>query len=201
MASAPPLNGEGKKAGRAAVFLDRDGVINENRLDYVKSWAEFTFLPGVFEALRHLAQTDLAVVVITNQSAINRGLVSRATVEEIHARMVAEIARQGGRVDAVFCCPHRPDEDCPCRKPRPGLLLQAAAELGLNLARSYLVGDALSDVEVALALGCTPFLVLTGRGRAQLCRPQARQLESFYVVADLAEAVERIIGFESGSPG
>jgi len=187
--------------GRPAVFLDRDGVLNENRSDYVKSWAEFTFLPGVFTALRRLARTGLAIVVVTNQSAINRGLVSAETVEEIHARMVAEIARRGGRVDAVFCCPHRPDENCPCRKPRPGLLLQAARELGLALPRSYLVGDALSDVELALSLGCTPFLTLTGRGLAQLSQPQVRQLQGFYVVADLREAVELITALAANPSG
>jgi histidinol-phosphate phosphatase family protein len=131
---------------RSAVFLDRDGVINANRSDYVKSWDEFAFLPGVFEALRRLREGSRTVVVVSNQSAIGRGIAAPAVVDAIHRRMRAEVAEHGGRIDAVFYCPHRPDEGCECRKPRPGLLRRAARELGLDLARSYLVGDAVSDV-------------------------------------------------------
>ena len=178
---------------RAAVFLDRDGVINENRLDYVKSRAEFVFLPGVMEPLRRLAQTDLAIVVITNQSAIGRGLVSPEEAEAINRFMVEEIERLGGRVDGVFCCPHRPDEGCECRKPRPGLLFRAAEELGLDLERSFLVGDALSDVEAARAAGCQPLLVLTGRGREQLPLLARHRHDDCPVVPDLAGAVDYIL--------
>lgn len=184
-----------------AVFLDRDGVINQNRPDYVKSWEEFTFLPGVFSSLRRLAKSELAIVVVTNQSAIGRGLMSQATLEEIHARMTSEIARRGGRIDAIFYCPHRPEENCPCRKPRPGLLLRAAEELDLNLSRSYLVGDSLSDVELGLTLGCTTFLVLSGRGRKELERREARILQGFYVVSDLSEAVDIILSLSPSSRG
>ncbi|HID24181.1 MAG TPA: D-glycero-beta-D-manno-heptose 1,7-bisphosphate 7-phosphatase, partial [Planctomycetaceae bacterium] len=152
---------------KPAVFLDRDGVINENRSDYVKGWEEFVFLPGVFEPLRLLAQNHQAIVVVSNQSAVGRGLVSRETVVAIHRRMQAEIQRRGGRVDAIYYCPHHPDAGCDCRKPRPGLLLRAARELSIDLSRSYLIGDAVSDIEAALAVGCTPIFVLTGRGQEQ----------------------------------
>ena len=179
--------------GRAAVFLDRDGVINENRPDYVTTWDEFVFLPGVIEPLRRLAQSDLAIVVITNQSAIGRGLVSLKEAEAINHFMVAEIERFGGRVDGVFMCPHRPDEACDCRKPRPGLLLRAAKELGLDLKRSFLVGDALSDVEAARASGCQPILVLTGRGQEQLPLLAAHGYDDCPVVPDPAAAVEHIL--------
>ena len=195
MAGSSSLISGGKGAERwRAVFLDRDGVINENRSDYVKSWEEFKFLPGVFVPLKRLAQSDFAVIIITNQSVINRGIVSRTVLErEIHARMVKEITTHGGRIDAIFYCPHRPDEDCFCRKPRPGLLLQAAKEMNIDLSSSYVIGDALCDVEAGLAVGCTPFLVLTGRGRDQLSSLKIRKPEKFYVVADLGEAVERIL--------
>lgn len=149
----------------AAVFLDRDGVINENGVNYVKSWDEFIFLPNVFEPLRQLAQNGLLAIVVTNQSAINRGLVSAETVETIHRRMCEVIARNGGRIDAAFTCPHRPDENCGCRKPEPGLLLQAAKLFNLNLTRSYLIGDAFCDIAAGLAVDCRPILVLTGQGQ------------------------------------
>ncbi|MDH7487812.1 MAG: D-glycero-beta-D-manno-heptose 1,7-bisphosphate 7-phosphatase [Anaerolineae bacterium] len=185
--------------GKAAVFLDRDGVINENRPDYVKTWGEFVFLPGVMESLRRLAQSDLLIVVITNQSAIGRGLVSLEEAKAINHCMVEEIEWAGGRVDGVFMCPHRPDEGCDCRKPRPGLLRQAAEKLDVDLKRSFLVGDALSDVEAARAAGCQPILVLTGRGREQL----TQQTQGCPVVPDLAAAVEHILRcqVQAAAPG
>jgi len=178
---------------RSAIFLDRDGVINENRKDYVKSQAEFVFLPGVMEPLRQMAQTDLVIVVITNQSAIGRGLISLEEAEAINRFMVEEIERLGGRVDGVFYCPHRPDEDCDCRKPRPGLLLRAAQRFRLDLSRSYLVGDALSDIAAGLTVGCKPILVLTGRGKEQLVKIRAGEYNGYDVAADLKEAVEWIV--------
>jgi D-glycero-D-manno-heptose 1,7-bisphosphate phosphatase len=181
---------------KRAVFLDRDGVINVNRPDYVKSWQDYQFLPGVFEPLRLMARSQWAVVVISNQSCIGRGLVDVAVVEDIHRAMALEIRRQGGRVDAVFYCPHRPDEGCDCRKPQPGLLLRAARELGLELTRSYLVGDAVSDVEAALAAGCSPIMVLTGRGAGQVGLLRQRGYHQVPIVRDLAEAVA-LIPFES----
>ncbi len=150
---------------KAAVFLDRDGVINRDRPDYVKSWEEFEFLPGALEAFRVLAAGPHKVVVISNQSSIGRGLVSRETVDEIHARMTEAVRRSGGRIDAIYYCPHRPDENCPCRKPQPGLILKAARELDIDLTGSWLVGDDLRDLEAAVAAGVRPVLVRTGHGR------------------------------------
>lgn len=178
---------------RSAVFLDRDGVINRNCPDHVKSWAEFEFLPRALEALRELAGLGWPVVVVSNQAAIGRGLVSRQMVEEINARMVAAVHAAGGRIDGVFYCPHRPEDGCACRKPRPGLLFRAAASLGLDLARSFLVGDAESDILAAQAAGCRPILVLTGRGAEQLAYLQAHGIDGFHVANDLADAVKWII--------
>ncbi len=177
----------------AAVFLDRDGVINENRADYVKSWEEFAFLPGVFDALCRLAESDLSIIVASNQSAVGRGLVSRDELDTINRTMVDRIHKEGGRIDAVLYCPHRPDENCTCRKPRPGLLLQAAKRFDLNLARSCLVGDAVSDVAAGLAAGCRPILVLTGRGNEELVRLRADGYDGYRVATDLKEAVDWIL--------
>jgi len=178
---------------RAAVFLDRDGVINENRADYVKSWEEFVFLPHVFEPLRQLAQNGLLTIVVTNQSAINRGLVSPETVETIHRQMCEAVSRNGGRIDAVLTCPHRPDENCRCRKPEPGLLLQAAERFDLDLPQSYLIGDAPCDIGAGLAVGCRPILVLTGQGRKGLARLKAHGYDGYCVATDLKEAVDLVL--------
>jgi D-glycero-D-manno-heptose 1,7-bisphosphate phosphatase len=179
-----------------AIFIDRDGVINRNRHDYVKSWAEFTFLPCSLEALCLLGGLDWPVVIISNQSAIGRGLVAAETVAEINLRMVAEIHRAGGRINGVYVCPHRPDERCACRKPRPGLLQQASRELGLAMQRSYLIGDAESDILAAVAVSAQPILVLSGRGREQ--RERLADFEGlFQVFTDLSEAASWIVSKES----
>jgi len=182
---------------RHAVFIDRDGVICRNRDDHVKSWEEFEFLPGVLGTLVRLAQSDLCIVVVTNQAIVNRHLVSGATVTEIHERMVEMIRAAGGRIDRVMCCPHRPDEGCGCRKPKPGLLLDAARELGINLAQSYLVGDAKSDMGAGRAAGCGyRYLVLTGRGKRQLIRCWLDGEHGFRVAADLHSAARAILSHE-----
>ena len=182
-----------KQMTRVAIFLDRDGVINENRADYVKSWEEYRFLPGVFEPLSRLAQSPFTIVVISNQSPINRGILAQSEVEEINRRMIEDIHAHGGRIDGVFCCPHRPGENCNCRKPKPGLLLRAAESLNLDLESSYLIGDAASDIKAASAADCCPILVLTGLGKEQLSLLQAEGYNHYHVTCDLQEAVEWIL--------
>lgn len=181
-----------------AVFLDRDGVINQNRASYVLSWADVVFLPGSVAALARLAGYPFKVVVVTNQSAVGRGLLAPEGLAAINTGLVRSIIAAGGRIDAVYACPHRPDEGCDCRKPRPGMLLQAAAELGIDLRRSYMVGDAVTDVEAALAVGCQPLMVRTGRGESQLPGLLSNGYGHVPVVADLAEAVDRILHHRSG---
>ena len=178
---------------KPAVFLDRDGVINENRADYVRTWEQVVFLPGVFDALRALADSGFAVVVVTNQSAIGRGIMAAEALQTIHDKIARRITEEGGRVDAIYACPHRPDDGCPCRKPRPGMLLQAAADLDIDLAASYLVGDAVTDMEAALAAGCRPVMVRTGRGVAQLAKLAAKRLTGVEVFDDLGKAVAWIL--------
>ncbi len=184
--------------GVRAVFLDRDGVICQNREDHVKSWEEFTFLPHVLPALQQLARTHLRIIVVTNQAVINRRLISVETLEEIHTRMVAEVQAAGGRIDAIYYCPHRPEEECSCRKPQPGMLLQAARDLSVELANSYLVGDAESDLLAGKAAGCRwRYLVLTGRGWQQLYRCWTHGERDFKMVSDLSAAVDAILRQEN----
>lgn len=152
----------------STIFLDRDGVINENRSDYVKSWDEFRFLPGSKEAIAELTNAGHRIIVCTNQAAIARGIISVETVEEIHCRMVAEISEAGGIIERVYYCPHGKDENCFCRKPCPGMLLRARDELGIDLNDALFIGDSITDVRAGLAAGARTVLVLTGLGREQL---------------------------------
>lgn len=150
------------------IFLDRDGVINENRADYVKSWSEFRFLPGSLEAIARLTEARHRVVVCTNQAGVARGTMSQEAVEEIHSRMLARVAEFGGLIEKVYYCPHGKDENCACRKPRPGLLLQARDDLALDMRQAVFVGDCITDALAAQAAGICPILVLTGLGAEQL---------------------------------
>lgn len=172
-----------------AIFLDRDGVINHNRSDYVKTWTEFEFLPGALDALRALATLDVPTIVLSNQSAIGRRLTTLEAVQDINARMMEAIRAAGGRVDEVLFCPHRPDEHCGCRKPQPGLLLEAAQRYSLDLSSCYLVGDAVTDMQAARAVGCRAVMVLTGRGIQQAALLREAELHSCTVAKDLAAAV------------
>jgi len=186
---------------RRSVFLDRDGVIIENRPDHVKTWENVRFLDGSFEALRRLADLPAAIVIVSNQGAVGRELMTLATAWELQNRVVATIAREGGRIDASYLCPHRPDEGCACRKPAPGMIRQAAQELQLDLSRSWLVGDAVSDLQAASAAGVRAILVRTGRGADQerLLTDRAaahfagQSEKAWLVVADLPAAVDYLV--------
>ncbi len=173
-----------------AVFLDRDGVIIENRDDYCKSWAEVEFLPGALEALRRLSVSDRAIVIVTNQSAVGRGLLSAGQAHAINAQLIEAIQAHGGRIDAAYICPHHPDEACRCRKPAPGLFLRAAEELGVTLAEAWMIGDAATDVQAAHAIGARGILVRTGRGVEQSA--QLRGMNG-PIVEDLRAAVNWIL--------
>ena len=147
------------------VFLDRDGVINCNREnDYVKSWSEFEFLPRSVEAIRLLTHAGYQLIVVTNQACINKRILSPTTLNEIHRNMLAEIEDIGGRIHAVYYCPHRDDENCMCRKPKPGMLLQAASEHKIDIASTYLIGDSNRDIQAGNEFGVCSLLVLTGNG-------------------------------------
>jgi D-glycero-D-manno-heptose 1,7-bisphosphate phosphatase len=175
-----------------AIFLDRDGVINRERADYVKIWDEFEFLPGVLPALGQLATLPVPILIISNQSAIGRGLVQAETVAEIHRRAQASIQVAGGRIDDFFVCPHQPTDGCACRKPKPGLLQQAVDTYALDIHRSIFVGDAITDFQAAQAIGCRSILVESGRQGGRL-RGLVGENLSAIIVADLAEAATLIL--------
>ncbi|MGQ9889303.1 MAG: D-glycero-beta-D-manno-heptose 1,7-bisphosphate 7-phosphatase [Aggregatilineales bacterium] len=181
-----------------AVFLDRDGVINRNRDDHVKRWAEFTFMPNVLESIRLLTATGLPVFVVTNQAVIARGLASEADIVEIHARMTAAIAEAGGHITRVYYCPHDARDNCDCRKPKPGMLLRAQREYGVDLTRSFMVGDAWTDVEAGLSVGARSILVMTGRGQRQFAQTWTRSPARFGAACDLADATSMILNALNG---
>jgi D-glycero-D-manno-heptose 1,7-bisphosphate phosphatase len=178
---------------RPALFLDRDGVINYNRADYVRNWSEFEFLPGVLNALPLLSKLDWLIIVVTNQSAIGRGLVEEEEVRQIHQRMLDRVKSAGGLIHHVFYCPHHPAENCDCRKPKPGLLLHAKEHLHIDLARSVLIGDALTDLDAARSVGCLPILVKTGRGLDQLSLLPEEKQQEILVVDDLAAGIAQVL--------
>ncbi len=156
--------------GRRAVFLDRDGTINID-YGYVFRTADFQFIPGAPEAIRALNGAGYLVIVVTNQAGIARGLYGESDLHELHRYLDLELAGYGATIDAYYYCPHHPREgrepylkECACRKPFPGMLLQAAADLFLDLDESFLVGDKRSDMDAGLAAGCRPILVQTGYG-------------------------------------
>ncbi len=173
-----------------ALFLDRDGVIIENRDNYVLSWADVDFLPGALEALASLRDAPWRIVIVTNQSPIGRGLVARETIDAINERIIAQIEAAGGRIDAAYICPHAPEDGCDCRKPQPGMLQQAAADLDIDLGQSIMVGDALTDVGAGQCAGVAEaVLVRTGRGRRQEALPAAVTMPPFRTYESLAAVV------------
>ena len=147
------------------VILDRDGTINEDSDQYIKSPSEWRPIEGSLDAIARLTQAGYRLVVATNQSGIARGLFDTSTLIAIHDRLQQAAAQAGGRIDAFFFCPHAADSACECRKPRPGMLLEIARRFNVSLADVYMVGDAQRDLEAAAAAGARPVLVLTGKGQ------------------------------------
>lgn len=178
----------------SAIFLDRDGVIIENRDEYVRSWEDVAFLPGALTSLARLAKSPYKIIMITNQSAVGRKIISFETAFEINHRIVKVITKAGGRIDGVYLCPHAPDDHCLCRKPLPGLLLQAQDEHQIDFLSSCLIGDAISDLQAAYSAGIpNRILVRTGRGEAQLQLPAIASLPPFQVFPDLASAINFLL--------
>ena len=175
---------------RPAIFVDRDGVINRRRLDHVKRWEEFEFLPGALGALAHLDNPAVPVVLVTNQAIIGRGLVPTSRVDEIHDRMQQQIRAAGGPHVQLYVCPHTPEVSCACRKPRAGLLLMASEELSIDLEASVFIGDSVTDVTAALAVGCQAIYV--GEPSADIAVYRAMYAERLQCVADFAAAVHLV---------
>ena len=176
-----------------AVFLDRDGTINE-QMGYINHLSRFRLLPQAIPAIRRLNEAGLKVVVVTNQSGAARGYFPAALVDEVHTHLKQLLAAGGAHLDGIYACLHGPADGCDCRKPRPTLVKQAARDLDLDLDRSYLVGDRYRDVETAANAGVKGILVLTGYGRGEYDYLRAAQkVQPVQVATDLLEAVEWIL--------
>lgn len=191
------------------VILDRDGTINADRDDYVKSADEWVPLPGALEAIARLNHAGWHAVVATNQSGIGRGLFDMAALNAMHTKMNHLLHQFGGRIDAVFFCPHAADDGCDCRKPLPGLLHQIGERYGVDLTQVPMVGDSLRDMQAAVAAGCKPHFVASGKHRGQDAAALARLLArvpGVHAHADLAAFAEALIQSErqarslAGSP-
>lgn len=147
------------------IILDRDGVINHDSDEYIKSPEEWLPIPGSIEAICRLSQAGWKIIVATNQSGIARQLFNMQTLAQIHQRMHNLVNSQGGKIDAVFFCPHGPEENCNCRKPAPGMMHDIARRYEIDLTGIPIVGDSLRDLQAGVAAGCDPWLVLTGKGK------------------------------------
>ncbi|MCP4043014.1 MAG: D-glycero-beta-D-manno-heptose 1,7-bisphosphate 7-phosphatase, partial [Gammaproteobacteria bacterium] len=150
------------------IILDRDGVINKDSHNFVKSPDEWQPIPGSLEAIARLNQAGYQVIVATNQSGLGRGLFTIEDLNQIHDKMVLQLATQGGTIEAIFFCPHTPKDNCECRKPKPGLLLDIAASLRIPLTGVPVIGDSKRDLKAAEAAGAHPILVRTGKGTQML---------------------------------
>ncbi len=188
---------------KKAVFLDRDGNINRD-VGYPHSYGQIEIYSYSFEAVRKLNQAGMLAVVITNQSGIGRGLIKEPELLNIHNRMRAAFQEQGAHFAGIYYCPHYKtsqnpayDKDCPCRKPNPGMGLQAAADLGIDTSRSYMVGDKVEDIQFGMNLKAKSVLVLTGYGQKSLLKLKDLRIEPAYVAQHLLDAVNWILEEES----
>lgn len=183
------------------VFLDRDGVINRDSPDYITSWDQFHFLPGSLTAIRRLTEAGRTVIVITNQSAVGRGMMDAATLEAIHRNLCREAAAHGGRIAAVFHCPHHPDAGCTCRKPAPGLIRQAQRRFAIDLATAAMIGDSARDVQCGKRAGCGRTILVRSGLHDHRSRLASQGLTPDWVADDLAAAVEWLLAQPCGASG
>jgi D-glycero-D-manno-heptose 1,7-bisphosphate phosphatase len=174
------------------VILDRDGVINQDSKEFIKSPEEWIPVPGSLEAIAKLNHYGYRVYVASNQSGIGRGLFDIETLNAIHTKMLEELQRQGGRIEAILFCPHAPDQHCECRKPRPTLYQEIANRINHSLQYVPVIGDSMRDLEAAVSVGARPLLVRTGKGEQTLLQ-YADFLTGIACFADLAEAAEHLI--------
>ncbi|MHB1566818.1 MAG: D-glycero-beta-D-manno-heptose 1,7-bisphosphate 7-phosphatase [Acidiferrobacter sp.] len=173
------------------VILDRDGVINEDSDAYIKSPDEWMAIPGSLEAIARLSHEGFHVVVATNQSGVGRGLFNIDMLNRIHNRMVDEVSAKGGQIDAIFFCPHTPADHCACRKPLPGLFVEIAQRLKINLSGAFAVGDSWRDIDAARQAQTRPVLVRTGKGLRTLAA--GHNLDDVLVFNDLAHFADTLL--------
>jgi histidinol-phosphate phosphatase family protein len=176
-----------------AVFLDRDGTINEE-VNYLSKIEQLEILPNSAKAIKFLNENDFKVIVITNQSGVARGYFSKERLEDINSHLEGELAKDGAQIDAIFYCPHHPDEGCACRKPKPEMIERAKRKFDLDLSSSFIVGDTINDLETGYNVGCKTVLVLTGYGKRELKEQKNWSLSPDFIAKDLLDAVIWIIG-------
>jgi histidinol-phosphate phosphatase family protein len=157
---------------KKVIFIDRDGVINKKMPegDYVKTWSEFEFLPGAIEALKILYEAGYSIFVITNQRGIARGIMRKEDLDDIHNRMVIELEKYGVKLAGIYYCPHNYEDNCNCRKPKPGLLLRAAKEHNFDLKDAIFIGDSLKDIQAGINAGCKTVLVRAGENLVEIAK-------------------------------
>lgn len=178
-----------------AIFLDRDGVIIENCPNYVRTWNDVQLFDQAIATLAKYRNSGYAIIIVTNQSAVGRGIITIEQAHSINTQLIEAIVQSGGRVDGVFMCPHKPEDHCTCRKPQPGLLLQAANELSLDLSQSIMIGDAFSDLLAGQFAGVRQIaLVRTGRGAVQEQHAPPDALKEYSIYNTLTEALEDLLG-------
>lgn len=173
------------------IILDRDGVINEDSDQFIKSPEEWLPLPGSLEAIALLNRAGYRVVVISNQSGLGRGLFDIQALNSIHDKMLLCLAALGGQIESILFCPHSPDEQCECRKPKAGMFLDLQRRLNITLTDVYAVGDSLRDLQAAQLVNALPVLVRTGKGETTLANDEG--LEGIPVFADLAEFTQHLL--------
>jgi len=183
-----------------AAFLDRDGVINQKAPggEYVTRWEDFHFLPGVTEGITQLNRAGFCVIVVTNQRCVAKGLLTETDLKSLHRRMSEHLARDGARIEAIYCCPHEVEPPCGCRKPAPGLLLEAARSRDLDLSFSWMIGDSDADIQAGKSAGCKTARVSVGEAAER----EPEKVRAMEFVADitapsLLEAVPRILEFRN----
>lgn len=176
------------------VLLDRDGVINVDSPEYIKSWDEFSFIPGSIEGICSLHRAGFDIFIITNQSAVGRKMITRQTLETMHRNMRSAVASHGGKITDIFYCPHLPEDGCVCRKPAPGMIDAAAAKYGFDPASAVMIGDSAKDIECGIRAGCGwTALVLTGNGEKARQSLMAQGITPNHVAANLLQAVQWIL--------
>jgi D-glycero-D-manno-heptose 1,7-bisphosphate phosphatase len=175
-----------------AIFMDRDGTVSEE-IGYMYHTHLYKPFPWTGPAIRKINESGMKAILITNQSGVERGYFPESQVHEVHALLSAELDRHNAKLDAIYFCPHHPDTGCDCRKPRPGMLLRAQQELGIDLANSFMIGDRYLDVDVGHAAGAKTVLVMSGNGRAEYEKYKSLPQQPHFTAETLFEAVESIL--------
>ena len=175
------------------LFLDRDGVINVEPEGYITDWSDFEFLPDALDTIKRATDEGYRIIIISNQSAIGRGMCSKETIDEIMSNMIETIEAHGGKIKDIFYCPHTPDDRCKCRKPEPDLFFQAAEKYNIKLTSTWFVGDKLTDVAVAIRVGTRPILIRGGKPVPDI---SVTEDDAVAVVNNLSEAFEYLLSID-----